>query len=157
MDSVREVLRRVGTWDLVRLHCGGQLRGDYQGCQYIALNREETDTLEFSRVKNLSPDLLLALLGHTPQVSLASLHWLRLATRTRGTVWKWGLNAVWGASSNGVKPEAQQVAVGLYDCFTQFSHSPLILVSVKHWFYLCWRLQNITVILQLFENNQGWY
>lgn len=69
MDSVREVLSRVGTWDVVRLHAGGQLKGDYQGCQYIALNRDETDTLEFSRVKNLSPDLLLSLLGHTPQVS----------------------------------------------------------------------------------------
>lgn len=69
MDSVREVLRWVGTWDLVQLNCGGQLKGDYQGCQYIALNREETDVLEFSRVKNLSPDLLWTLLGHTPQVS----------------------------------------------------------------------------------------
>ncbi|XP_026206542.1 uncharacterized protein si:zfos-911d5.4 [Anabas testudineus] len=70
MDLVREVLRRVGTWDLVQLNCGGELKGDYQGCQYIALNREETDTLEFSRVKNLSPDLLWALLGHTPQVTV---------------------------------------------------------------------------------------
>ncbi|KAK2884656.1 uncharacterized protein si:zfos-911d5.4 [Channa argus] len=70
MDSVREVLRRVGTWDLVRLQCGGQLKGDYQVCQYIALNREETDMLEFSRVKNLSPDLLWALLGHAPQVTV---------------------------------------------------------------------------------------
>lgn len=59
----------MGTWDLVRLHCGGQLKGDYQGCQYIALNREETDTLEFSRVMNLSPNLLWTLLGHVPQVS----------------------------------------------------------------------------------------
>lgn len=69
MESVREVLRRVGTWDLVRLHCGEQLKGDYRGCQYIALNRQETDTLEFSRVKTLSADSLWALLGHTPQVS----------------------------------------------------------------------------------------
>lgn len=69
MESVREVLSRVGTWDLVRLHCGEQLRGDYQGCQYIALNRQETDTLEFSRVKTLSADSLWTLLGHTPQVS----------------------------------------------------------------------------------------
>lgn len=70
MESVREVLRRVGTWDLVRLHCGEQLKGDYQGCQYIALNRQETDTLEFSRVKTLSADSLWALLGHAPQVTV---------------------------------------------------------------------------------------
>ncbi|AWP17878.1 Hypothetical protein SMAX5B_017286 [Scophthalmus maximus] len=68
MDSVREVLRKVGTWDLVRLHCGEQLKGDYQGCQYVALNRQETDTLEFSRIKALSADSLWFLLGHAPQV-----------------------------------------------------------------------------------------
>ncbi|XP_069548016.1 uncharacterized protein [Brachyistius frenatus] len=70
MESVREVLRRVGTWDLVRLHCGEQLKGDYRSCQYIAFNRQETDTLEFSRVKALSADSLWALLGHAPQVTV---------------------------------------------------------------------------------------
>ncbi|XP_078135547.1 uncharacterized protein LOC144536337 [Sander vitreus] len=70
MESVREVLRRVGTWDLVRLHCGEQLKGDFQGCQYIALDRQETDTLEFTRVQTLSTDSLWALLGHAPQVTV---------------------------------------------------------------------------------------
>lgn len=74
MESMREVLGKVGTWDLVRLHCGEQLKGDYQGCQYIALNRQETDTLAFSRAKTLSSNSLWALLGHTPQVS--PQHWL---------------------------------------------------------------------------------
>ena len=69
MGELREALRRVGTWDLVKLHCGEQLRGDYKGCQYIALNRQDTDMLEFSRVKTLSADSLWALLGHAPQVS----------------------------------------------------------------------------------------
>ncbi|XP_071318759.1 uncharacterized protein [Trachinotus anak] len=73
MESVREVLRRVGTWDLVRLHCGGQLKGDYQGCKYIALNRQEMDTLEFSRVKTLSADSLWALLGHAPQAGRSAI------------------------------------------------------------------------------------
>ncbi|KAM9425616.1 uncharacterized protein KZ484_011329 isoform 2-T2 [Pholidichthys leucotaenia] len=67
MESVREVLRKVGTWDVMQLHCGEQLKGDYQGCQYIALNRQDTETLEFSRVKTLSADSLWALLGHAPQ------------------------------------------------------------------------------------------
>ncbi|XP_037320233.2 uncharacterized protein si:zfos-911d5.4 isoform X2 [Pungitius pungitius] len=70
MESVREVLRRVGTWDRVSLHCGEQLKGDFQGCQYIALDRRETETLEFSRVKTLSADSLWALLGHAPQVTV---------------------------------------------------------------------------------------
>lgn len=74
MESMREVLGKVGTWDLVRLHCGEQLKGDYQGCQYIALNRQETDTLAFSRAKTLSSNSLWALLGHAPQVS--PQHWL---------------------------------------------------------------------------------
>ncbi|XP_061564111.1 uncharacterized protein si:zfos-911d5.4 [Cololabis saira] len=70
MESVREVLRRVGTWDLVRLRCGEQLKGDYRGCQYIALNRQETSTLEFSRISALSAESLWALLGHAPQVTV---------------------------------------------------------------------------------------
>lgn len=74
MESVREVLGKVGTWDLVRLHCGEQLRGDYRGCQYIALNRQEIDMLEFSRAKTLSSNSLWALLGHPPKVS--PHHWL---------------------------------------------------------------------------------
>lgn len=69
MESVREVLRGVGTWDLVRLTCGEQLKGDYRSCQYIALNRQDTDTLEFSTGAALSADSLWALLGLSPQVS----------------------------------------------------------------------------------------
>ena len=79
MESVRGVLQRVGTWDLVQLHSGEQLKGDYRSCQYIALNRQETGTLEFSRVKTLSADSLWALLGHAPQVSPRPCHvYLRL-------------------------------------------------------------------------------
>ncbi|XP_029953910.1 uncharacterized protein LOC115393189 [Salarias fasciatus] len=70
MESVREVLRKVGTWDLVQLRCGDQLKGDYQSCQYIAFDRQETDTLEFSGVSALSTDSLWALLGHVPQVTV---------------------------------------------------------------------------------------
>ncbi|XP_030255188.1 uncharacterized protein LOC115570672 [Sparus aurata] len=91
MESVREVLRRVGTWDLLRLHCGEQLKGDYRGCQYIALNRQETDTLEFSRVKALSTDSLWALLGHAPQVTVkmykrGSQGWLGKSLNATATV-----------------------------------------------------------------------
>lgn len=142
MESVREVLRRVGTWDVVRLHCGEQLRGDYQGCQYIALNRQETDTLEFSRLRTLSADSLWALLGHTPQVS--PLHWIRWATRTRGTFWKCGSK----------EPGDQQGAVVLYDSLTQvFGHLFLVWELEKHRFDLGRILQSMTAILQLFKND----
>nr|XP_057918710.1 uncharacterized protein si:zfos-911d5.4 [Doryrhamphus excisus] len=53
MESVRQVLKKSGTWDLMWLHNGEQLKGDYHGCQYIALDRRETGTLEFSRLKSL--------------------------------------------------------------------------------------------------------
>lgn len=91
MESVREVLRRVGTWDLLWLHCGEQLKGDFQGCQYIALNRQETDTLEFSRVKTLSADSLWALLGHAPQVTVkmykrGSQSWLGKSLNATATI-----------------------------------------------------------------------
>ncbi|PWA21445.1 hypothetical protein CCH79_00003205 [Gambusia affinis] len=70
MESVRGILRKMGTWDLVLLHGGEQLKGDYQGCQYIALDRQDTETLEFSRVKTLAVQSLWALLGHVPQVTV---------------------------------------------------------------------------------------
>uniref|UniRef100_A0A1A7WBK9 NERD domain-containing protein n=1 Tax=Iconisemion striatum TaxID=60296 RepID=A0A1A7WBK9_9TELE len=91
MESVREVLRKVGTWDMVQLHCGEQLKGDYQGCQFIALDRQETDTLEFSRVKTLSADSLWALLGHIPQVTVkmykrGSHSWLGKSLNATATI-----------------------------------------------------------------------
>ncbi|TWW81974.1 uncharacterized protein si:zfos-911d5.4 [Takifugu flavidus] len=91
MESVREVLGKVGTWDLVRLHCGEQLKGDYRGCQYIALNRQETDTLEFSRAKMLSSNSLWALLGHPPQVTVklyrrGSRGWLGKSINATATI-----------------------------------------------------------------------
>ena len=68
LEAVRGLLGRAGTWDLLQLRGGEQLRGDYQGCPYVALDRQETGTLEFSGAKTLSPDSLWALLGHAPRV-----------------------------------------------------------------------------------------
>lgn len=45
------------------------LKGDFRSCPYIALNRQETDTMEFFKIKTLSANSLWALLGHAPQVS----------------------------------------------------------------------------------------
>ncbi|XP_057682504.1 uncharacterized protein si:zfos-911d5.4 [Corythoichthys intestinalis] len=65
IKSAQEVLRHSGTWDLIWLHSGEQLKGDFQGCRFIALDRSETDKLEFSTLKTM-----WALLGHTPQVTV---------------------------------------------------------------------------------------
>ncbi|XP_028331723.1 uncharacterized protein LOC114481254 [Gouania willdenowi] len=91
METVREVLRKVGTWDLLRLHGGEQLKGDYQGCPFIALNRQEVDTLEFSRIRTLSAHSLWALLGHIPQVTIkmykrGSQGWLGKSPNATATI-----------------------------------------------------------------------
>ncbi|XP_056433747.1 uncharacterized protein si:zfos-911d5.4 [Gadus chalcogrammus] len=70
LEAVRGLLGRAGTWDLLQLRGGEQIRGDYQGCPYVALDRRETGTLEFSGAKTLSPDSLWALLGHAPRVTV---------------------------------------------------------------------------------------
>uniref|UniRef100_W5K9V3 Si:zfos-911d5.4 n=1 Tax=Astyanax mexicanus TaxID=7994 RepID=W5K9V3_ASTMX len=70
LGAARAVLGHMGTWDLVQLSSGTQLKGDYQGCQHLALNRQDTDLLEFSRTTILPTDTLWALLGHTPQVTV---------------------------------------------------------------------------------------
>ncbi|XP_076855940.1 uncharacterized protein LOC143510457 isoform X3 [Brachyhypopomus gauderio] len=72
LGAVRQVLGQMGTWDVVKLCSGVELKGDYQGCQHLALNRQETDILEFRRGGTLPADTLWALLGYTPQcVTLA--------------------------------------------------------------------------------------
>ncbi|XP_077358468.1 uncharacterized protein LOC144004802 [Festucalex cinctus] len=65
MASAQEVLRRSATWDLMRLHSGELLRGDFKGCGYIALERNQTDMLEFSTLRTM-----WALLGRAPQVTV---------------------------------------------------------------------------------------
>ncbi|MGH0187240.1 UNVERIFIED_CONTAM: hypothetical protein FKN15_024019 [Acipenser sinensis] len=70
LSDLSSVLQRTGTWDTVNLHGGQQLKGDYRGCQHIALNREETDQLEFTHQWNMSAGYLLAFLGYSPQGSM---------------------------------------------------------------------------------------
>ncbi|CAL9699247.1 unnamed protein product [Knipowitschia caucasica] len=64
LDGVRSLLSRAGTWDILKLQSGETLRGDFQLCPFIALDRSQTQSLEFSRRS------LWRLLGHTPQVTV---------------------------------------------------------------------------------------
>lgn len=70
LGAVRGLLARIGTWDVLKLRSGQLLRGDFQDCPFIAVNRTETDTIEFSQNRTLSAESLWALLGHTPQVTV---------------------------------------------------------------------------------------
>ncbi|XP_033886640.3 uncharacterized protein si:zfos-911d5.4 [Acipenser ruthenus] len=82
LSDLSSVLQRTGTWDTVNLHGGQQLKGDYRGCQHIALNREETDQLEFTHQWNMSAGYLWAFLGYSPQVTVKMY-------RRGGQGWLW--------------------------------------------------------------------
>lgn len=71
MRAVRERLELLGTWDVLLTSSGQELSGDFQGCQHLALNRQETELLEFSRAGSAITDALWSLLGHTPQVTVS--------------------------------------------------------------------------------------
>ncbi|XP_058649719.1 uncharacterized protein si:zfos-911d5.4 isoform X2 [Onychostoma macrolepis] len=71
MRAVRERLELLGTWDVLQMSSGQELAGDFQGCQHLALNRQETELLEFSRTGSVITDTLWSLLGHTPQVTVS--------------------------------------------------------------------------------------
>ncbi|TTC29622.1 hypothetical protein Baya_14304 [Bagarius yarrelli] len=58
LRAARDVLGGLGTWDVVQLSSGAELMGDFQGCQNLALDRQETDVLVFSRGRGLSIDTL---------------------------------------------------------------------------------------------------
>ncbi|XP_052426700.1 uncharacterized protein si:zfos-911d5.4 [Carassius gibelio] len=71
MRAVRERLELLGTWDVLQMSSGQEITGDFQGCQHLALNRQETELLEFSRTGSVITDTLWSLLGHTPQVAVS--------------------------------------------------------------------------------------
>ncbi|XP_048407309.1 uncharacterized protein si:zfos-911d5.4 [Stegostoma tigrinum] len=70
ITDLTRALGEIGTWDILDLHGGQRLIGDYHGCLHIALNREEADELEFSHHRNFTAGYLWALLGYSPQVTV---------------------------------------------------------------------------------------
>ncbi|XP_072095887.1 uncharacterized protein [Mobula birostris] len=70
INDLRMALGKIGTWDILDLHGGQRLIGDYQGCVHIAVNRDETDELEFSHQRNLTTGYIWALAGYSPQVTV---------------------------------------------------------------------------------------
>ncbi|XP_072883735.1 uncharacterized protein [Hemitrygon akajei] len=70
INDLTMALGKIGTWDILDLHGGQRLIGDYQGCVHIAVNRDETDELEFSHQRNLTTGYIWALVGYSPQVTV---------------------------------------------------------------------------------------
>lgn len=66
MDQIRRVLNLVGTWDVLELHGGKVLHGDYKGCAEIVVNRKEADVIEFAHQRNKTTATFWAVLGYAP-------------------------------------------------------------------------------------------
>ncbi|XP_056627932.1 uncharacterized protein si:zfos-911d5.4 isoform X2 [Triplophysa dalaica] len=70
MRVARECLGVMRTWDLLQLLSGQELKGDYQSCTHLAVQRHETEVLHFSRDTTLLTHTLYNLLGLTTQVTV---------------------------------------------------------------------------------------
>ncbi|XP_032806459.2 uncharacterized protein LOC116940582 [Petromyzon marinus] len=70
LKECQSALRGIGTWDVVELQGGMRLLGDYNGCPSVALDRKETELLEFSHQRNATMGYVWAILGYTPQVTV---------------------------------------------------------------------------------------
>ncbi|XP_002738995.1 uncharacterized protein LOC100374335 [Saccoglossus kowalevskii] len=70
MDSARSILSKTGTWDVIELHGGKQLQGDFRGCEHFTPNRAETEILQFSHQRSPKLSSTWAVLGYTPQVEV---------------------------------------------------------------------------------------
>lgn len=70
LDAVRNILSKTGTWDVIVLHGGKQLQGDFKHCDHFTPNRQETEVLEFKHQHNTKVSTAWAVLGYTPQVTV---------------------------------------------------------------------------------------
>ena len=82
MNQARSVLKSIGTWDILELHGGKRLYGDFKECQGVSLDRQKTETLEFSHQRNRALGLVWAVIGYYPMVTVSLLE-------RGGTGWLW--------------------------------------------------------------------
>ena len=82
MSQAKAVLSAIGTWDIVELHGGKRLYGDFKNCPGVSLDRQKTESLEFSHQRNKTFGLFWAVIGYSPMVSVSLLE-------RGGTGWLW--------------------------------------------------------------------
>ncbi|XP_041473952.1 uncharacterized protein LOC121422813 [Lytechinus variegatus] len=70
MESARHALNQIGTWDIVHLHGGKQIIGDYKGNKDLILNRKTASRMEFKHQRSSVLGSLWAVMGFTPQVAV---------------------------------------------------------------------------------------
>ncbi|XP_046854724.1 uncharacterized protein LOC124447767 [Xenia sp. Carnegie-2017] len=71
--EVKDVLKNVGSWDVMYLNGGKQLHGDFKGCPCITVDRKITERLVFSHERSCIIGFFSALFGQTPSVKV-TLH-----------------------------------------------------------------------------------
>ncbi|XP_039273648.2 uncharacterized protein LOC120347658 [Styela clava] len=69
IDQTRNALCQIGTWDIMELHGGRQLVGDYKGCTELSFDRSEVEKMVLVHQRNTVLSSMWAVLGYTPTVS----------------------------------------------------------------------------------------
>ncbi|XP_072029609.1 uncharacterized protein [Amphiura filiformis] len=70
IESARQGLCTIGTWDVLQLNGGRQLIGDFKSCPHISPNRDDTARLDFKHQRNATVSSVWAVLGYSPQVTV---------------------------------------------------------------------------------------
>lgn len=70
IDQSRNALQQIGTWDVVELHGGRQLIGDFKGCTELSCERSEIEKLVFNHQRYTTMSSVWALLGYSPTVTV---------------------------------------------------------------------------------------
>ena len=70
MDQIRSALSHIGTWDILNLHGGKQLFGDYKGCTELSFNRKDVEEMGFVHQRNAKVASLWAVFGYTPTTTV---------------------------------------------------------------------------------------
>ena len=71
LSLAENVLKGIGTWDIVELSGGRQLYGDFKECPYFSVDRQQTDCLELTHKRNVILSTTWAILGYSPSVTVS--------------------------------------------------------------------------------------
>lgn len=70
IEQTRNALAQIGTWDIIELHGGRQLVGDFKGCTELNCDRKEVEKMEFVHQRNTTMSSVRAVFGYSPTVSV---------------------------------------------------------------------------------------
>lgn len=70
IDQVKSALNHIGTWDVVNLHGGKQLIGDYKGCTELSFSRKDVEEMSFQHQRNANVASFWAFVGYPPTTTV---------------------------------------------------------------------------------------